>query len=65
MDNQEESLRNSSSCTALLDSVHVSISNGKMLTKNIMNSDNWESEIVGGRKPKEYCRFIITANDIQ
>lgn len=35
MDNQEESLRNSSSCTALLDSVHVSISNGKMLTKNM------------------------------
>lgn len=52
-------------CTELIDSVEVNITNNKILTKNVMDSDNWERISEGGRNSKEDCQFIISNEDIQ
>jgi hypothetical protein len=51
-------------CTQLIDSVEIDITNGKILIKDIMNSDNWERTSKGGRNSKEACLFIISNDDI-
>jgi hypothetical protein len=52
-------------CTYLIDSIHVNISNGKTLLKNIMDSNNWSRDSKGGRNAKEICIITITNNDLQ
>ena len=52
-------------CTQLIDSVEISITNNKILTKDIMNSNNWQRMSKGGRNSKEDCLFIISDEDIQ
>lgn len=47
-------------CTQEIDSAKVSVSNGKMLLKDIMNSDHWTRESKGGRNAKEICTFTVT-----
>jgi hypothetical protein len=56
---------NSYMCTQLIDSVEISITNNKILTKDIMNSNNWQRMSKGGRNSKEDCLFIISDEDIQ
>lgn len=56
---------NSYTCTTSIDSVQVSITNGKTLIKDIMNPDNWIRESKGGRNSKEDCTFIIKNSDLQ
>ena len=56
---------NSYMCTQLIDSVEISITNNKILTKDIMNSNNWQRMSKGGRNSKEDCLFIISEEDIQ
>lgn len=52
-------------CTNLIDSIHLSISNGKTLVKDIMDPNNWIRETKGGRNAKENCTFTISNNDLQ
>lgn len=52
-------------CTQEIDSVEITISNNKVLLKDIMNSDNWIRESKDGRNSREDCTFIITNTDIQ
>ena len=52
-------------CTTFIDSVQVTITNGKTLIKDIKNSNNWIRESKGGRNSREDCTFIITNSDIQ
>ena len=56
---------NSFNCTTLIDSVTISISKGKQLTKDIMNSDNWRRESKDGRNSREDCTFTFTDSDLQ
>jgi len=56
---------NSYTCTTGIDSIQVSITNGKTLIKDIMNPNNWIRESKGGRNSKEDCTFIITNSDLQ
>jgi hypothetical protein len=52
-------------CTQIIDSVEITITNNKTLTKSIMNPDNWIRESKDGRNSREDCIFIITDDDIQ
>ena len=52
-------------CTQLIDSVEISITDNKVLTKDIMDSNNWERLSEGGRNSKEDCFFIISEENIQ
>ena len=52
-------------CTQIIDSVEITITNNKTLTKSIMNPDNWIRESKDGRNSREDCTFIITDDDIQ
>jgi|GEM_PF-1833231 len=52
-------------CTEMIDSVVLSISSGKKLTKDIMNPDQWIRNSKGGRNAREDCVFTITNNDFQ
>lgn len=52
-------------CTQEIDSVEITISNNKVLIKNILNSDNWIRESKDGRNSREDCTFIITDEDLQ
>jgi len=52
-------------CTQLIDSVEISITDNKVLTKDIMDSNNWERMSEGGRNSKEDCLFIISEENIQ
>ncbi|MEZ5195791.1 MAG: hypothetical protein R2764_05165 [Bacteroidales bacterium] len=52
-------------CTQIIDSVEITITNNKTLTKDIMNPDNWIRESKEGRNSREDCTFIITDDDIQ
>lgn len=52
-------------CTQLIDSVEISITDNKVLTKDIMDSNNWERLSEGGRNSKEDCLFIISEENIQ
>ena len=65
-DDQERTFTDDSyTCTDLIDSTHVNISNGKTLLKNIMDSNNWTRESKGGRNAKENCTFTVTNSDLQ
>jgi hypothetical protein len=65
-DDQERTFTDDSyTCTDLIDSTYVNISNGKTLLKNIMESNNWTRESKGGRNAKENCIFTITNSDLQ
>ena len=46
-------------CLNEIDSVHISISNGKTLTRDFMNADNWEHSSKDGRNSRETCTFTI------
>jgi hypothetical protein len=52
-------------CTQLIDSVEISITDNKVLTKDIMDSNNWKRLSEGGRNSKEDCLFIISEENIQ
>lgn len=52
-------------CTQEFDSIHVEISNNKILVKDIMLFDNWTKESSGGRNSKEECTFSISDDDVQ
>ena len=52
-------------CTQIIDSVEITITNNKTLTKSIMNPDNWIRESKDGRNSREDWIFIITDDDIQ
>ena len=56
---------NSFTCTKMIDSVEIKITNSKTLTKDIMNPDNWIRESKDGRNSREDCAFTITDDDIQ
>jgi hypothetical protein len=56
---------NSYTCTNLIDSIAVSISNNKTLLKDVMNADNWIRESKDGRNSREDCTFAFTDNDLQ
>lgn len=56
---------NSYTCVTFLDSVHVSITNGKTLIKDMKNANNWTRQSKGGRNSEEDCTFIITNSDLQ
>ncbi len=56
---------NSYTCTQLIDSVEINITNGKVLLKDIMNSDNWVRKSEGGRNSREDCLFVISIEDIK
>ena len=53
------------SCTQIIDSVELSITNNKVLIIDIMDSNNWIRESKDGRNSKEDCTFIITNEDLQ
>ena len=53
------------SCTEMIDSVVLSISSNKKLTKDIMNANLWVRNRKGVRNSKEGCVFTITDNDFQ
>jgi len=53
------------SCTQEFDSIQVIVSNDKVLTKDILNSGNWQRESDDERNSKEDCTFTITNNDLQ
>jgi len=53
------------SCTQEIDSMEITISNNKVLMKDIMNSVNWIRESKDGRNSREDCTFIITDEDLQ
>jgi hypothetical protein len=55
---------NSYTCTNLIDSIAVSISNNKTLLKDVMNADNWIRESKDGRNSREDCTFAFTDNDL-
>jgi hypothetical protein len=46
-------------CLNEIDSVHISVSNGKVLTRDFMNVDNWGHKSEDGRNSKEMCTFTI------
>ncbi len=52
-------------CTNELDSIGVVVSNGKILLKDLMDSNNWERESKGGRNSREDCTIIISDEDLQ
>jgi hypothetical protein len=53
-------------CTELIDSIKITITNNKSLTKDILNPDNWiRKSKSDSRNYREDCTFIITENDIQ
>lgn len=52
-------------CTQFIDSVEISIINNKVLTKDIMNSNNWTNTSKGGRNSREDCKFSISNEDLQ
>ena len=56
---------NSYTCTQFIDSIEIHISNNKVLTKDIMDSNNWERVSKGGRNSMEDCKFVIFSEDIQ
>lgn len=52
-------------CIQLIDSINITVTNNKMLTKDIMNPDNWTRESKDGRNSREDCLFIIMESDLQ
>ena len=56
---------NSFTCTQMIDSVEITITNSKTLTKDIMNPDHWTRESKEGRNSREDCTFTIKEDDIQ
>lgn len=52
-------------CTQKFDSLSVTITNDKILGKDIMNPDNWLIESTDGRNSREDCTFIIEDSDIE
>ena len=52
-------------CTQMIDTVEITITNNKTLTKDIMNPDNWIRKSKDGRNSREDCTFTITDDDIQ
>ncbi len=53
------------SCLQIIDSVELSITNNKVLIKDIMDSNKWIRESKDGRNSREDCTFIITNGDLQ
>lgn len=51
-------------CTHEFDSVKISVSNGKTLHKDFLDSNNWQQQSSGGANSKEECTFIITSQDL-
>lgn len=52
-------------CLNEIDSVHISISNDKTLTRNFMNVDNWEHTSKDGRNSLETCIFTIDDSHLE
>jgi uncharacterized protein YcfL len=52
-------------CTDEIDSVKISITNDKTLTKDIQNPNQWIRESSDGRKATEKCTFIVADSDLQ
>jgi hypothetical protein len=53
------------SCTLEIDSVQLTISNGRILKKDIMDDENWIRISKDGRNSREDCIFIIVDEDLQ
>ncbi len=51
-------------CASEIDSIRVTTTNGKILTKDILKGDNWTRESKGGRNAKETCTFQIAEEDL-
>jgi hypothetical protein len=52
-------------CTQEFDSLAVTISNNKVLTKDILNPDNWLVESKDGRNSREDCTFEFDDSDLE
>ena len=52
-------------CTRMIDTIEMSIRKNKILTKDIMNPDNWIHQRKDGRNAKEICTFRITNQDLK
>lgn len=52
-------------CTRMIDTIEMSIRKNKILTKDIMNPDNWIHQRKEGRNAKEICTFRITNQDLK
>lgn len=52
-------------CTNELDSITVSVSNGKILTLDLMDDNNWIKESKDGRNSREDCTVTISDNDLE
>lgn len=52
-------------CTQLIDSIKLTITNNKVLTKDIMDPENWTRNSTNGRNSREDCLFTLTNNDLQ
>lgn len=52
-------------CTQIIDSVEIKVTNNKTLIKDIRNPDNWIRKSKDGRNSREDCIFKVTNNDLQ
>ena len=52
-------------CVEEIDSAIITISNGRVLMKDIMENINWGHESNGGRSAIEDCNFTVFPGDIQ
>lgn len=52
-------------CASEIETVSVSVSNGKNLVKSLLDANNWERESKGGRNSTEKCTFVLTDNDLE
>ncbi|MEZ4930610.1 MAG: hypothetical protein R2788_00575 [Saprospiraceae bacterium] len=64
-DNERRFVDETYECTAEIDSVELSVSNGKKLMKSMLDNNNWDKDSKGGRNSMEKCTFTITDSDLE
>ena len=64
-DNTGQFVGNEYRCTSELDSITVSVSNGKTLQKDLMNEDNWTRASKDGKNSREDCTLTVSEEDLQ
>ncbi len=52
-------------CTNDIDSIVITTASGKVVTKNLLDANNWTRESKDGRNSREDCTIDITDEDFQ
>jgi hypothetical protein len=55
----------SHTCTEFIDSVQVTVTNGRTLAKDLLDSDQWEKSTRSGRNSRVDCTFVLTEADLE